>query len=66
MFLFQSLIEAHDKVAAKSYEMANAMDNSNSLSPSSLMPADAVRMIGIQKKTGEPLVSTRISAEEDM
>ncbi|XP_005804708.2 MAGUK p55 subfamily member 6-like isoform X1 [Xiphophorus maculatus] len=52
---FKSLIEAHDKVAAKSYEMANAMDNSNSLSPSSLMPADAVRMIGIQKKTGEPL-----------
>ncbi|KAM4735144.1 MAGUK p55 subfamily member 6a isoform 1-T2 [Anableps anableps] len=52
---FKSLMEAHDKVAAKSYENSNAMDNSNSLSPSSLMPADAVRMIGIQKKSGEPL-----------
>lgn len=59
LVFFQSLIEAHDKVAAKSYELSNAMGNSNSLSPNSLMPVDAVRMIGIQKKAGEPLVSLR-------
>ncbi|XP_047217674.1 MAGUK p55 subfamily member 6a isoform X1 [Girardinichthys multiradiatus] len=52
---FKSLIEAHDKVAAKSYEMPNATADSNFLSSSSLMPADAVRMIGVQKKVGEPL-----------
>ncbi|XP_054869574.1 MAGUK p55 subfamily member 6a isoform X2 [Amphiprion ocellaris] len=52
---FKSLIEAHDKVAAKCYEMPHAAVNSNSLLTSSLMPADAVRMIGIQKKAGEPL-----------
>uniref|UniRef100_A0A672IX15 MAGUK p55 subfamily member 6-like n=1 Tax=Salarias fasciatus TaxID=181472 RepID=A0A672IX15_SALFA len=52
---FQSLIETHDKVAAKCYEMPHSAANSNSLMASSLMPADAVRMIGIQKKAGEPL-----------
>lgn len=52
----QSLIEAHDKVAAKCYEMPHTAVNSNALLTSSLMPADAVRMIGIQKKAGEPLV----------
>ncbi|XP_041844768.1 MAGUK p55 subfamily member 6a [Melanotaenia boesemani] len=52
---FKSLIEAHDKVASKCYEMPNATVNSNSTLPSALMPADAVRMIGIQKKAGEPL-----------
>lgn len=57
LILSQSLIEAHDKVAAKCYEMPHAAVNSNSLLTSSLMPADAVRMIGIQKKAGEPLVS---------
>ena len=51
------MIEAHDKVAAKCYEMPSAAVNSNALMTSSLMPADAVRMIGIQKKAGEPLVS---------
>lgn len=56
LVLSQSLIEAHDTVAAKSYEMPHATDNGNFLLPSSLMPADAVRMIGIQKKAGEPLV----------
>ncbi|KAM9310525.1 MAGUK p55 subfamily member 6a isoform 1-T1 [Pholidichthys leucotaenia] len=52
---FLSLIEAHDKVAAKCYEMPHAEVNTNSTLASSLMPADAVRMIGIQKKAGEPL-----------
>ncbi|XP_026149141.1 MAGUK p55 subfamily member 6a [Mastacembelus armatus] len=52
---FKSLIEAHDKVAAKCYEMPQPVENSNPLPLSSFMPADAVRMIGIQKKAGEPL-----------
>lgn len=56
-FLPQSLIEAHDKVAAKCFEMPLAMVNSDAQMTSSLMSADAVRMIGIQKKAGEPLVS---------
>ncbi|KAM4569069.1 MAGUK p55 subfamily member 6a [Fundulus diaphanus] len=61
---FKSLIEAHDKVAAKSYETPNAAANSNFLS-SSLMPADAVRMIGIQKRAGEPLgVTFRVANGE--
>ncbi|KAG7242104.1 hypothetical protein INR49_024150 [Caranx melampygus] len=49
---FKSLIEAHDKVAAKCYEMPHAAVNSDAVLTSSLMPADAVRMIGIQKKAG--------------
>lgn len=56
-FLRQSLIEAHDKVAAKCFEMPLAVVNSDAQMTSSLMPANAVRMIGIQKKAGEPLVS---------
>uniref|UniRef100_A0A3Q2TE75 Protein associated with LIN7 2, MAGUK p55 family member a n=1 Tax=Fundulus heteroclitus TaxID=8078 RepID=A0A3Q2TE75_FUNHE len=61
---FKSLIEAHDKVAAKSYETPDAAANSNLLS-SSLMPADAVRMIGIQKRAGEPLgVTFRVANGE--
>lgn len=56
-FLLQSLIEAHDTVAAKCYEMPLAVVNSDAPMMSSLMPADAVRMIGIQKKAEEPLVS---------
>ncbi|CAB1446382.1 unnamed protein product [Pleuronectes platessa] len=62
---FQSLIEAHDKVAAKSYEMPHAAVNSHVSMTSSLMPADAVRMIGIQKKAGEPLgVTFRVERGE--
>lgn len=51
-------MEAHDKVAAKCYETPHVSANSNCLLPSSFMPADAVRVIGIQKKAGEPLVSS--------
>uniref|UniRef100_A0A8C2XMY1 Protein associated with LIN7 2, MAGUK p55 family member a n=1 Tax=Cyclopterus lumpus TaxID=8103 RepID=A0A8C2XMY1_CYCLU len=62
---FKSLIEAHDKVAAKCYEMPHTAVNSNALLTSSLMPADAVRMIGIQKKAGEPLgVTFRVDQGE--
>lgn len=53
----QSLIEAHDQVAAKCYEMPTAVENGNLPMSSALMSADAVRVIGIQKKSGEPLVS---------
>ncbi|KAM3873155.1 MAGUK p55 subfamily member 6a [Diretmus argenteus] len=62
---FQSLIEAHDKVAAKSYEVPHAAVVSDGLLPSSLIPADAVRMIGIQKKADEPLgVTFRVERGE--
>uniref|UniRef100_A0AAR2M5Y3 Membrane protein, palmitoylated 6a (MAGUK p55 subfamily member 6) n=1 Tax=Pygocentrus nattereri TaxID=42514 RepID=A0AAR2M5Y3_PYGNA len=52
---FQSLMEAHDKVAAKSYETPPSAANNTNASSASLMPADTVRMISIQKKAGEPL-----------
>uniref|UniRef100_A0A671KUB8 MAGUK p55 subfamily member 6-like n=1 Tax=Sinocyclocheilus anshuiensis TaxID=1608454 RepID=A0A671KUB8_9TELE len=52
---FQSLLEAHDKVACRSYEAPPTSTNSTSMASSSLMPADTVRMISIQKKAGEPL-----------
>lgn len=51
------MIEAHDQVAAKCYEMPTAVENGSSSMSSALMPADAIRVIGIQKKSGEPLVS---------
>lgn len=51
---FQSLIEAHDQVAAKCYEMPASTVN-NDVTTTSFMPADAFRIIGIQKKAGEPL-----------
>lgn len=53
----QSLIETHDQVAAKSFEtLPSAANNTTTMSSSSLMPVDTVRMISIQKKAGEPLV----------
>lgn len=55
-FLLQALIEAHDQVAAKCYETPMSSVNSDATGTTSLMPADAIRMIGIQKKAGEPLV----------
>ncbi|XP_056300020.1 MAGUK p55 subfamily member 6a [Pseudoliparis swirei] len=62
---FQSLIEAHDKVAAKCYETPRTAADSNASLASSLAPADAVRMIGIQKKAGEPLgVTFRVERGE--
>ncbi|XP_064801096.1 protein PALS2-like [Oncorhynchus masou masou] len=61
---FKSLIEAHDKVAAKCYEMPSEV-NSNAMATVPLMPADAVRIIGIQKKAGEPLgVTFRVERGE--
>lgn len=55
-FPCQALIEAHDQVAAKCYERPMSAANSEAPVTTSLMPADAIRMIGIQKKAGEPLV----------
>ncbi|XP_071252064.1 MAGUK p55 subfamily member 6a isoform X2 [Salvelinus alpinus] len=65
MAALQSLIEAHDKVAAKCYEMPPSEVNSNAMATGPLVPADAVRMIGIQKKAGEPLgVTFRVEGGE--
>ncbi|XP_067305189.1 MAGUK p55 subfamily member 6a isoform X2 [Pseudorasbora parva] len=63
---FQSLLEAHDKVASKSYEAPPTITNSTSMTSSSLMPADTVRMISIQKKAGEPLGVTFRVEEGDL
>ncbi|XP_076009896.1 protein PALS2-like [Genypterus blacodes] len=62
---FQSLIEAHDKVASKSYEMPLAAVNCDTPVMNSVVPADAVRVIGIQKRVGEPLgVTFRVEQGE--
>ncbi|XP_034030878.1 MAGUK p55 subfamily member 6-like isoform X2 [Thalassophryne amazonica] len=62
---FKSLIEAHDKVAAKCYEMPHVTLNSDAPTTSLLMPINAVRMIGIQKRAGEPLgVTFRVERGE--
>lgn len=54
----QSLLEAHDIVASKCYEVPPPPEMSNDAAVNNaLMQADAVRMIGIRKKAGEPLVS---------
>ncbi|XP_048882402.1 MAGUK p55 subfamily member 6a isoform X2 [Brienomyrus brachyistius] len=51
---FQSLLEAHDQVASKSYDTLPSEVTKDS-STGNCLQADAVRMIGIQKKSGEPL-----------
>ncbi|KAL2080438.1 hypothetical protein ACEWY4_024231 [Coilia grayii] len=63
---FQSLMEAHDMVASKCYEAPPPQDMTNdALVNSALMQADAVRMIGIRKKAGEPLgVTFRVEKED--
>ncbi|XP_030639148.1 MAGUK p55 subfamily member 6a [Chanos chanos] len=52
---FQSLLEAHDKVASKAYEVPPVAANSVSARSPCLMSPDAIRMVSIQKKAGEPL-----------
>uniref|UniRef100_A0A8C1S9J7 Membrane palmitoylated protein 2 n=1 Tax=Cyprinus carpio TaxID=7962 RepID=A0A8C1S9J7_CYPCA len=53
---FQSLLEAHDMVASKCYEAPPPPEATNDAAVNNaLMQADAVRMIGIRKKAGEPL-----------
>uniref|UniRef100_A0A671P0V5 MAGUK p55 subfamily member 6-like n=1 Tax=Sinocyclocheilus anshuiensis TaxID=1608454 RepID=A0A671P0V5_9TELE len=53
---FQSLLETHDMVASKCYEAPPPPEVTNDAAVNNaLMQADAVRMIGIRKKAGEPL-----------
>ncbi|KAG7457481.1 hypothetical protein MATL_G00227570 [Megalops atlanticus] len=64
---FQSLLEAHDMVASKCYEAppSGTELNNDTAANSALMQADAVRMIGIRKKAGEPLgVTFRVEGED--
>lgn len=51
-------------VASKCYEVPPPAETANDAAVNSaLMQADAVRMIGIRKKAGEPLVSGDIVTE---
>ncbi|KAJ8004806.1 hypothetical protein DPEC_G00140130 [Dallia pectoralis] len=52
---FKSLIDAHDKVAAKCYETPVTVVSSCATATSPPVSGESVRMIGIQKKAGEPL-----------
>ncbi|KAM9738625.1 MAGUK p55 subfamily member 6b isoform 3-T3 [Menidia menidia] len=63
---FQSLLEAHDMVASKCYEVPPPAETANDAAVNNaLMQADAVRMIGIRKKAGEPLgVTFRVEKED--
>ncbi|KAJ7991539.1 hypothetical protein DPEC_G00284930 [Dallia pectoralis] len=63
---FQSLLEAHDMVASKCYEAVPPAELTNEAKVNSaLMQADAVRMIGIRKKAGEPLgVTFRVEKDD--
>ncbi|KAM4725276.1 MAGUK p55 subfamily member 6b isoform 1-T3 [Anableps anableps] len=63
---FQSLLEAHDMVASKCYEVPPPAETANDAAVNSaLMQADAVRMIGIRKKAGEPLgVTFRVEKDD--
>ncbi|XP_077363888.1 MAGUK p55 subfamily member 6b isoform X2 [Festucalex cinctus] len=63
---FKSLLEAHDMVASKCYEVPPPAEMANDAAVNSaLMQADAVRMIGIRKKAGEPLgVTFRVEKDE--
>lgn len=63
----QSLIEAHDDVAAKNYEVLPEefpQGQSMLMMPSSqifpMQTTDAIRMVGIRKNPDEPLVITFI------
>ncbi|XP_075968885.1 MAGUK p55 subfamily member 6b isoform X2 [Anarhichas minor] len=63
---FQSLLEAHDMVASKCYEVPPPTEMTNDAAVNNaLMQADAVRMIGIRKKAGEPLgVTFRVEKDD--
>ncbi|XP_066531225.1 MAGUK p55 subfamily member 6b isoform X2 [Hoplias malabaricus] len=63
---FQSLLEAHDMVASKCYEAPPPIEMTNEAAVNNaLMQADAVRMIGIRKKEGEPLgVTFRVEKDD--
>ncbi|XP_066571701.1 protein PALS2 isoform X1 [Amia ocellicauda] len=64
---FQSLLEAHDMVASKCYEppQSSSEVNNDTVAPNQLLQADAVRMIGIRKRAGEPLgVTFRVESND--
>uniref|UniRef100_A0A5S6JVI3 Forkhead box protein C1 n=1 Tax=Xenopus tropicalis TaxID=8364 RepID=A0A5S6JVI3_XENTR len=52
---FQSLLEAHDVVASKCYDSPPSSPEVNSLGNHQIAPVDAIRMVGIHKRAGEPL-----------
>uniref|UniRef100_A0A8C9U4P9 MAGUK p55 subfamily member 6-like n=1 Tax=Scleropages formosus TaxID=113540 RepID=A0A8C9U4P9_SCLFO len=64
---FQALLEAHDMVASKCYDAPTETSEvtKETAVGNSLTQADAVRVIGIQKKTSEPLgVTFRVEKGE--
>ncbi|XP_075068343.1 protein PALS2 isoform X2 [Mixophyes fleayi] len=52
---FQSLLEAHDIVASKCYDSPPSSPEINSVGHNQIAPVDAIRMVGIHKRAGEPL-----------
>ncbi|KAM4689718.1 protein PALS2 isoform 2-T4 [Discoglossus pictus] len=53
---FQSLLEAHDIVASKCYDSPPSSPEINNSTVNNLIaPVDAIRMVGIHKRAGEPL-----------
>ncbi|XP_069814879.1 protein PALS2 isoform X3 [Dendropsophus ebraccatus] len=52
---FQSLLEAHDIVASKCYDSPPSSPEMNSAINNQIAPVDAIRMVGIHKRAGEPL-----------
>ncbi|NXU02931.1 MPP2 protein, partial [Buphagus erythrorhynchus] len=62
---FQSLLETHDSVAAKSYEPPTSSPGPEPSLGSQPVPPDAVRMVGIRKAAGENLgVTFRVERGE--
>lgn len=54
----QSLLEAHDIVASKCYDSPpSSPEMNNSSVNNQVVPVDAIRILGIHKRAGEPLVS---------
>lgn len=54
----QSLLEAHDIVASKCYDSPpSSPEVNNSSVNNQVVPVDAIRILGIHKRAGEPLVS---------
>ncbi|XP_040289570.1 MAGUK p55 subfamily member 6 isoform X1 [Bufo bufo] len=52
---FKSLLEAHDIVASKCYDSPPSSPEINSALNNQMAPVDAIRMVGIHKRAGEPL-----------
>jgi len=67
---FQALIEAHDDVAAKNYEMFPDMVVPNFAPPPQVMQTEptqnAIRMVGIRKSPDEPLGITVRKEQQDL